>query len=150
MMKHYQFSATVTLWASRCVAALIAVFLVFFPSMVQSYHENFRPLLDSERYALLGAFYLSAVAVEIAMYRMVRLLRNILRGSLFTAENVAHIRCVRWCCFAVSLICLFAFFGFPSMIFISTIMAFLALVVTVVGQVMKAAVELREENDLTI
>ena len=36
------------------------------------------------------------------------------------------------------------------MIFISTIMAFLALVVTVVGQVMKAAVELREENDLTV
>ncbi len=149
-MKHYQFSATVTLWASRCVAVLIAVFLVFFPSMVQSYHENFRPLLDSERYALLGAFYFSAVAVEIAMYRMVRLLNNILRCELFTAENVAHIRCVRWCCFAVSFICLFAFFGFPSMIFISTIMAFLALVVTVVGQVMKAAVELREENDLTV
>lgn len=149
-MKHYQFSTTVTLWASRCVAVLIAVFLVFFPSMVQSYHENFRPLLDSERYALLGAFYFSAVAVEIAMYRMVRLLNNILRAELFTSENVAHIRCVRWCCFAVSFICLFAFFGFPSMIFISTIMAFLALVVTVVGQVMKAAVELREENDLTV
>ena len=149
-MKHYQFSATVTLWASRFVAALIAVFLVFFPRMVESYHRNFRELYDSERYALLGAFYLSAVAVEIAMFHMVRLLRNILRAELFTSENVSHIRYVRWCCFWVSLVCLFAFFGFPSMIFISTIMAFLALVVTVVGQVMKAAVELREENDLTI
>ena len=149
-MKRYHFSATVTRWASRAVAVLIAVFLVFFPRMVESYHVHFRPLYDSERYALLGAFYLSAVAVEIAMYHMDRLLGNILRAELFTAENVSHIRHVRWCCFAVSLICLFAFFGFPSMIFISTIMAFLALVVTVVGQVMKAAVELREENDLTI
>ena len=149
-MKHYYFSARVTLWASRAVAALIAVFLVFFPAMVESYHQNFRPLIQSERYALLGAFYLSAVAVEIAMFHMDRLLRNILREELFTAENVHHIRMVRWCCFAVSVICLFAFFGFPSMIFISTIMAFLALVVTVVGQVMKAAVELREENDLTV
>ena len=149
-MKHYQYSATVTLWASRVVAVLIAVFLIFFPRMVESYHQNFRPLSNSERYALLGAFYLSAVAVEIAMFHMVRLLRNILRAELFTRENVSHIRCVRWCCFWVSLVCLFAFFGFPSMIFISTIMAFLALVVTVVGQVMKAAVELREENDLTI
>lgn len=149
-MKHYVFSAKVTLSASRFVAALIAFFLIFFPGMVESYHQDFRPLSDSERYALLGAFYLSAVAVELSMYHMDRLLRNILRGSLFTSENVSHIRYVRWCCFWVSVVCLFAFFGFPSMIFISTIMAFLALVVTVVGQVMKAAVELREESDLTI
>ena len=149
-MKHYVFSAKVTLFASRFVAALIAFFLIFFPGMVESYHQDFRPLSDSERYALLGAFYLSAVAVELSMYHMDRLLRNILRGSLFTSENVHHIRMVRWCCFWVSIVCLFAFFGFPSMIFISTIMAFLALVVTVVGQVMKAAVELREESDLTI
>lgn len=149
-MKHYVFSAKVTLWASRGVAALIAFFLIFFPGMVESYHQNFRPLADAERYALLGAFYASAVAVELAMFHMDRLLCNILRAELFTAENVSHIRHVRWCCFAVSVICLFAFFGFPSMIFISTIMAFLALVVTVVGQVMKAAVELREENELTI
>ena len=149
-MKHYVFSAKVTLLASRFVAVLIAFFLLFFPRMVDSYHQNFRPLADTERYALLGAFYLSAVAVEIAMYHMDRLLGNILRAELFTAENVSHIRYVRWCCFWVSVVCLFAFFGFPSMIFISTIMAFLALVVTVVGQVMKAAVELREESDLTI
>ena len=149
-MKHYVFSAKVTLWASRFVAVLIAFFLIFFPGMVESYHQNFRPLSDSERYALLGAFYVSAVAVELAMYHMDRLLRNILREELFTGENVSHIRYVRWCCLWVSVVCLFAFFGFPSMIFISTIMAFLALVVTVVGQVMKAAVELREENDLTI
>ncbi len=149
-MKHYTFSAKVTLWASRFVAALIAFFLIFFPGMVESYHQNFRPLSGAERYALLGAFYLSALAVELAMYHMDKLLRNILRAELFTAENVGHIRMVRWCCFWVSIVCLFAFFGFPSMIFISTIMAFLALVVTVVGQVMKAAVELREESDLTI
>ena len=149
-MKHYQYSATVTLWASRVVAVLIAVFLIFFPRMVESYHQNFRPLANSERYALLGAFYLSAVAVEIAMYHMDRLLCNILRADLFTGRNVRHIRFVRWCCLAVSIICLCASFGFPSLLFLSCIMAFLCLVVTVVGQVMKAAVELREENDLTI
>lgn len=149
-MKHYEFSAKVTLWASRGVAVLIAALLIFFPGMVERYHRNFRPLYDSERYALLGAFYASAVAVELAMFHMDRLLGNILRAELFTSENVQHIRMVRWCCFAVSVVCLFAFFGFPSMIFISTIMAFLALVVTVVGQVMKAAVEIREENDLTV
>ena len=149
-MKKYVFSAKATMWASRLVAALIAFFLIFFPELVRGYHEKFRPMTDSERKALLGAFYLSALAVEFAMYHMDKLLRNILRAELFTAENVRHIRMVRWCCVWVSTVCLITFFGFPALIFISVIMAFLALVVTVVGQVMKAAVELREENDLTI
>ena len=149
-MKQYIFFAKVTLWASRFVAALIVLFLIFFPGMVGVYHEKIRPLTDSERCALLGAFYASAPAVELAMYHMDRLLHNILRAELFTAENVRHIRMVRWCCLWVSIVCLVTFFGFPALIFISIIMAFLALVVTVVGQVMKAAVELREESDLTI
>ena len=149
-MKQYIFSAKVTLWASRFVAALIALLLICFPGLVQSYHEKFRPLTDSERKALLGAFYASTPAVELAMYHMDKLLRNILREELFTGENVNHIRMVRWCCFWPSLVCLVTFCGFPALIFISIIMAFLALVVTVVGQVMKAAVELREESDLTI
>ncbi|MBR6595660.1 MAG: DUF2975 domain-containing protein [Oscillospiraceae bacterium] len=149
-MKQYIFSAKVTLWASRFVAALIAFFLIVFPGLVQGYHEKFRPMTDSERSALLGAFYASAPAVELAMYHMDRLLGNILRAELFTAENVRHIRMVRWCCLWASIVCLVTFFGFPALIFISIIMAFLALVVTVVGQVMKAAVELREESDLTI
>ena len=88
--------------------------------------------------------------IGLAMFHMDRLLRNILRADLFSWENVSHIRMVRWCCFGVSLVCLGAAFGFPSMFFLSLIMAFLALVITVVGQVMKAAVELREENDLTV
>lgn len=149
-MKHYETSARITLYASRAVAVLITVLLLCFPVLVERYHQHFRPLLDSERTAILSAFYVCAVPVLLAMFHMDKLLRNILRANLFTTENVSHIRTVRWCCMAVSLICLGAAFGFPSMIFLSTIMAFLGLVVTVVGQVMKAAVEIREENDLTV
>lgn len=149
-MKHYETSARVTLWATRIVAALITILLLCFPILVEHYHQHFRPLADSERTAIIGAFYVCSVAVLLAMWHMDRLLCNILRTQLFTAKNVDHIRAVRWCCLAVSLICLCAAFGFPSLIFLSTIMAFLCLVVTVVGQVMKAAVEIREENDLTV
>ena len=149
-MKHYETSAKVTLYASRAVAILIAALLTCFPILVEGYHRDFRPLADSERIAIIAAFYVASVAVLLAMWHMDKLLRNILRAELFTTENVSHIRYVRWCCLAVSLICLGAAFGFPSMIFLSVIMAFLGLVVTVVGQVMKAAVEIREENDLTV
>jgi len=149
-MKHYEFSAKVTLYASRLVAAVMLVLLFTFPMLVERYHQHFRPLLDSERIAITAAFYLCALPVLLALWNMDKLLSNILKAQLFTLKNVSHIRVVRWCCVAVSLICLGATFGFPSLLFLSAIMAFLALVVTVVGQVMKAAVAIREENDLTI
>ena len=149
-MKHYETSAKITLYATRGVAVLITALLFCFPVLVERYHQHFRPLLDSERTAIIYGFYACSVAVLLAMYHMDRLLRNILMTQLFTTKNVSHIRSVRWCCLAVSLICLCAAFGFPSLFFLSAIMAFLSLVVTVVGQVMKAAVEIREENDLTI
>lgn len=149
-MKHYQTSARVTQLAVRFLAALTVVLLLCFPVLVERYHQHFRPLYQSERIAIIAAFYTCAGAVLLALWHMERLLGNILRTKLFTTANVSHIRVVRWCCLFVSLVCLCAAFGFPSLIFLATIMAFLCLVVTVVGQVMKAAVEIREENDLTI
>ena len=149
-MKHYETSARVTLYATRVVAAIMGVLLPTFPMLVERYHQHFRALADPERIAITAGFYGCSVAVILALRNMDQLLRNILKAQLFTPENVSHIRIVRWCCLEVSLVCLAASFGFPSLIFLSVIMAFLCLVVTVVGQLMKAAVEIREENDLTI
>ena len=149
-MKNYQFSARITMYACRVVIGVALVLLVFFPSLTEWYHQNFRPLHQSERIALIGGFYACAVAALLALWKMDQLLRNILSAQLFIAKNVSHIRCIRWCCLAVSIICLCASFGFPSLLFLGFIMAFMSLVITVVGQAMKAGVELREENDLTV
>ncbi len=149
-MIHYKISARVTMYATRLVMAVMIVLLAAFPMLVQRYHAHFRPLADSERTAILLAFYISSVPVLFALWNMDKLLGNILQQLLFTLENVSHVRRVRWCCFSVSAICLIAAFGFPSMLFISMIMGFLGLVVTVVGQLLKAAVAIQEENDLTV
>ena len=61
-----------------------------------------------------------------------------------------RIRRIRWCCAWVGLVCLAAGILYPPLLFLAVIMAFLALVVSVVKNVMAAAVELREEHDLTI
>ena len=68
----------------------------------------------------------------------------------FVDSNIRFIRRIRWCCAIVSVVCLAAGFGYPPLLFLAVIMAFLALVVSVVKNVMAAAVELREENDLTV
>jgi len=149
-MKPYTLSARVTLYACRVVAAGIIGLLFTFPMLVERYHQHFRPLLETERTAIVWGFYVCSVGVLLALWHMDCLLRNILKAQLFITKNVSHIRMVRWCCLGVSVVCLCAAFGFPSLFFLATIMAFLSLVVTVVGQVMKAGVEIREENDLTV
>lgn len=149
-MRSYQTSVKLTRLATWGIALLMLALLIFFPSLVEFYHQEFRPLDESTRASVLRAFYCCAVAVLYALWHMDRLLRNIDRAELFTLANVRHIRMIRWCCLAVSLLCLTAAAGFPSLLFASAVMIFLCLVVTVVGQVMASAVELREENDLTV
>lgn len=149
-MKNYEKSARVTLYANRGVFVVMVVLLLCFPILVERYHLHFRALSDAERSAIIGGFYGCSVWVLRALWKMDRLLRNILTQKLFIDENVKCIDAVRWCCMGVSLICLLASFGFPSLLFLSVIMAFLSLVVSVVCQVMRSAVELREENDLTV
>lgn len=149
-MKHYEKSARVTLYATRFVLAVVAVLLLCFPILVERYHRHFRALTGAERTAIIAGFYCCSGWIMMALLKMDTLLRNILAKKLFVEENVKCIRGMCGCCVAVSVICLGASFGFPSLLFLSVIMAFLSMVVSVVCQVMRAAVELREETDLTI
>ena len=139
----------VTLWVNRFICLLLALFVVALPVLLRWY-AGYRPLTDSARYAILLAFYPCAIAAAVALFHMDRLLDAILQNLIFTHKNVSHIRVIRWCSAAISLICLPATFFYMPLGFMVVIMAFLALVITVLVRVMTAAVEIREENDLTI
>ena len=139
----------VTLWVNRFICLVLAAFVVLLPILLRWY-AGFRPLTDSARYAILLAFYPCAIAAALALFRMDRLLDAILQEQIFTLKNVNHIRAIRWCCAAISLVCLPATFFYMPLGFMVVIMAFLSLVITVLVRVMTAAVEIREENDLTI
>lgn len=149
-MRSYTVSARITRCACRGVAGIVAVLLPLFYGMLQLYSQHVLPLPQRVIVALTVAFYLCAPGALLALWHMDRLLTNILGGQLFVMENVRKIRIVRWCCLEVSLVCVAAGFGFYALFFVGLIMAFLCLTVTVVGQVMKAGVEIREENDLTV
>ena len=75
---------------------------------------------------------------------------SVLDSLVFTHKNVSYIRRIRWCCAIVSLICFPGAYIYPPLIFLAVIMGFLALVVSVAKNIRAAAVEIREENDLTI
>ncbi|MBQ8236545.1 MAG: DUF2975 domain-containing protein [Oscillospiraceae bacterium] len=144
------FVTKTTLFVNRLLALVMVVLLFALPPMLDWY-ANIRPLTQqSAKYAILIGFYGCALAVFPALWNLDVLLRNILRRDIFIRRNVTAIRRVRWYCMAVSAICLPASFFYQPLIFMVIIMFFLALILSVLGEVMAAAVEIREENDLTV
>ena len=139
----------VTLWFNRVILAVLGVLVFAMPRMIYCY-QQIRFLDNKSVFAVLIAFYCCVPLVVLALWKLDRLLRNILAGSVFVSENVHAIRTLRWCCLGVCLICLPAAFFYLPLVFMTVIMGFLSLVVNVVCQVMKAAVAIREENDLTV
>lgn len=148
-MKRNTAITRVTLWVNRLICLLLALFVIAMPALLRWY-AGFRPLVESARYAILLAFYPCAIAAAVALWQMDRVLCAILEGKIFVRKNVSRIRVVRWCCAAISLVCVPAAFFYMPLGFMVVIMAFLSLVITVLVRVMTAAVEIREENDLTI
>ena len=148
-MKKRFVSIRLTLWANRFVAFLLFVLLFALPALLDWYCQ-YRVLLSQERIALTVAFYCCAVVVAVALWNMDALLRSIRTDQVFTRDNVRRIRAVQWCCGITALICLPATFCYYPLVFMTIVMGFLCLVVSVVSHVMDAAVLIREENDLTI
>ena len=142
-------SAKITLWCNRIVALAVLVLIFFFPRLLEWY-QGLRPLGLHGAAAVFFGFYLCVPVVLYALWCIVRLVSNVLAEKIFIQANVRYIRRIRWCCAGVSLICLPAAFFYQPLIFMVVIMAFLALVVSVVKNVIAAAVALQEENDLTI
>ena len=139
-----------TLFFNRFLA-FVMVGLIFFLPAFLDWYVTLRPAMrETAQQALVWGFYCCAPAVFFALWELDRLLRAILGRQVFVWRNVKSISRVRWCCLAVSLICLPAACYYPPIVFMSIIMFFLTLILSVLSNVMAAAVEIREENDLTV
>ena len=143
-------NAKATLFFNRFLAFIMVCLLFILPSFLDWYVILRPGMQESARQALVWGFYSCAPAVFFALWELDRLLRAILRRQVFVRHNVRSISRVRWCCLAVSLICLPAAVCYPPIMFMSIIMFFLTLILSVLQSVMAAAVEIREENDLTV
>ena len=142
-------SATVTLWVNRFIFFAVVAMVVSLPWLMDLYIQA-RPLDSNAQKAIFIAFYACTPVVLFALWNIEWLVRRILAGDVFISNNVRRISRLRWCCLLVSLICLPATFFYLPLLFMVVIMGFLGLVVSVVANVMAAAVEIREENDMTI
>lgn len=146
---HLKVSATVTLWVNRVIFLAVTALVFLLPHLMDLYIQA-RPLDSNAQRAIFLAYYACTPVVLFALWNIERLIRNILAGEVFVRHNARRISRLRWCCLLVSLVCLPATFFYLPLLFMVVIMGFLGLVVSVVANVMAAAVEIREENDMTI
>jgi hypothetical protein len=144
-----QTAARLTRWANRLVFLALAVSAVFLQQILQWYSQ-YRTLTAGEAIGIMVGYYGCAPVVAFGLWNMERILTNILAGEVFIRENVKRVSNVRWCCGIVALICVYTTICYLPLIFVTLIMAFLCLVISVLVCAMDAAVTIREENDLTI
>ncbi len=143
--------AKLTLWANRVVMAVVAALIFTLPTLLRWYADllgYYPPKEDLT--GIWIAYILCACVIGIALFRTDKLMRNILGGRVFVRENVRQVRIIQYCCGIVAAVCLVAVVFALPMILFAAIMGFLSLVVSVLAQVLDAAVALQEENDLTI
>ncbi len=99
---------------------------------------------------VVPAFYCCVPFAAAALYMLIRLLMNVINEKVFIKTNVQYFRFVSWCCYAVALITLIFGFKYPLLEIIMFAMAVVGTLLRVVKNIMQSAVEISEENELTI
>lgn len=154
-MKDRKMSARLSL-AICSISAIALIFLCFvFPDMAESMYQTYYENISDEALSailkyLVPAFYCCVPFSAAALYMLIRLLINAIKDKPFTAENVKYLRYVSWCCYAVMIITYAFGYKFPALIIIAVAMMIVGTLIRVVKNIMETAVQLREENDLTI
>ena len=97
-----------------------------------------------------GCFYPSAIFAYITLYSLLRLLFNIKKDEIFISANVKYLRRISWCCFAVAIITVIGGVFYIPFLLVAIAAAFVGLMLRIVKNVMQNAVEINEENELTI
>ena len=105
--------------------------------------------LQSGKLLAVSIYFLS-IPAWICLWNLRKLLLNIMGEKTFVDDNVRYLRIVSWCCAAAAVICLLSgIFYIPFLIF-AIAAAFMMLIVRIVKNVFRQAVDMKSELDLTI
>jgi len=117
--------------------------------LYRGFAENSGILLYQQK-LFACCFYPCSVFAYVTLYSLIRLLLNIKKGIIFITPNVRYLRRISWCCLAVAVITLIAGVFYIPYSFVAVAAGFVGLMLRVVKNVMENAVQLKEENELTI
>ena len=137
-----------------CALALLSVLL---PTLVDllcearaGLHPQLPPLPSGQKGLLLALAYVMVLVAAGAILFLIRLLRSISRGKVFSESTVLHLLAVSLCCFFEALLFLGTSVWFLSSLLGVGIFAFIGLCLLTVRNVMSEACRIKAENDFTI
>lgn len=135
---------------------LLAVVSVALPILLSKGMLHFEILNQITQYVTIP-FYLVVPAGYVALICLDKLLINIKKDVVFDSKNTKLLNTISWACFYAGCVGLVSFIGifikafmFETMLVLSAGEYFMWLVVRVVKHILEKAIELKEENDLTI
>ena len=150
MKSNIQKSALLTeIFIYVLAVCLLAMDILLWP--LSGWYFKVRHITDeSLRVALVIILYAGSVFGWFILFEMLRLIRNIRKGIVFTEQNVAILRAVSLLCLGVGILTFAGGFFYQPLFFVTLAALFLTLVVRVVKNVMHKAVEMKDELDLTV
>ncbi len=153
-MNNKKQSLTLSITACFIFLTILTALLFFGPLFAKLWFGVYRGWSESTIKDMLtlfsACFYPCSIFAYVTLYSLLKLLFNIKNGEIFITANVKYLRHISWCCFAVSFITIIGGILYIPFIFISVAAAFVGLLLRVVKNVMQNAVEIKNENELTI
>ena len=148
-------SVTLSLVVCLILSGILAILLFSGPWLFTHYLTDWRgvnelSVIKGLITVFCACFYPCAVFAAMTLYSLISLLLNIKKNLIFTQNNVSYLRTISWCCIAVAIITLTGGIFYLPFLFVAAAAGFMGMILRVLKNVMQSAVELREENDLTI
>lgn len=104
------------------------------------------------RGGLLGLGYVCAVLAFAMLYNLYRFLGRIQKGTVFVRANVTALWRISWCCAGAAFLCTPTglLLRLPFVFSLGLCAGFMALIVRVIMNAFRQAVEMQDELDLTV
>ncbi|MDR0469372.1 MAG: DUF2975 domain-containing protein [Peptococcaceae bacterium] len=99
---------------------------------------------------VMAILWVCALPAFVALIHLGKMLKNIASDQVFVRENIKALRVISWCSFAVAVVFICFFFYYILGLIIAILAAFIGLILRVVKNVFEQALEIKEENDLTV
>ena len=158
-MKYKDGATSLTHLAVRACYILLAVSVIAFPVLMKAQEGDwyyFVMLAVHGKY-LIYPFYAVVPLGYAALICLDKILSNIKKDIVFDEKNTKLLNILTYCCFAASLVGLVSYViiavkykSIETVILLSFGEAFMALVVRVVRNILKRAIEIKNEYDLVV
>ncbi len=138
------------------ISFVLLILLFFGPAIFNIYMTSYRGFSPEGATLIMlkkvfsCCFYPSAVFAGIILYCLLKLLFNIKNDKVFILKNARYLKTISYCLFTIGIITFIGGFFYMPFMFVSCAGLFTGMLLRVLKNVFQSAIELREENDLTI